>query len=429
MPSLPRRSFIRNAALGAAVLGTWTGARAAVGAPPPLKVGVIGTGWYGVLVMRKLIEAGGAECVALCDVDSAQLEKAVAAIGERQPEKPALFKEYEKLLEMEGLDAVVIGTPPHWHALQFIAACERGLAIYCEKPLAYDVRESRAMVAAAQRTGVPVQIGFQRRSSRLFHDVRDHVRGGHIGRVVNVDASINYRAALADPTPVSPPNTLDWDAWCGPGPLIPYSAQTGHGHWRLEKASGNGLLVDWGIHFIDVCRWVLGTGSPRSVTAVGGIHAYVGRITTPDTLTAHFDFDGTPVTWRHRLWGAAELYPETNIGVTFYGEKASLFVGQNKWWTLANERGARPEVREVQEDMQLAHARDFIEAVRQRRPAVCLPEDGHFTTTAVNLAMVAYEGGRTLRWDPAAEQVVGDPDLAARIKRDYRAPWRHPWDG
>ena len=185
-----------------------------------------------------------------------------------------------------GLDGVIIATPPHWHALPFIAACQKGLAIYCEKPLAYDIREGRAMANAAKKAGNLVAIGFQRRTSDAFQQVREYVRAGNAGRIVQADVQIHYTAALLDNKPQDPPAGLDWELWCGPAPKLPYSPQVGHKSWRLEEAYGNGHLVDWGIHLMDATRMMLDLGTPTSVEAAGGIYEYKGRITTPDTLTA-----------------------------------------------------------------------------------------------------------------------------------------------
>ncbi len=171
---------------------------------------------------------------------------------------------------------MVIATPPHWHALPFIEACRRGLDIYCEKPLAYDVREGRAMVDAAKASGRVVQVGFQRRHSAAIRQARQYIAEGNAGRIVTVAAQIHYPAQLADPTPQDPPATLDWDLWCGPAPKLPYSPQVGHFNWRAEEAYGNGHLVDWGIHWIDAIRVVLGLGMPRSVQSAGGLYAAEG---------------------------------------------------------------------------------------------------------------------------------------------------------
>ena len=154
---------------------------------------------------------------------------------------------------------MIISTPPQWHALPFIAAVNRGIDVFCEKPLAYDIREGRAMVDAAAKSKSVVQIGFVRRQSAAFQAVRQFIAEDKLGRIINVDAQINFTAGTASAVPVAPPPSLDWDHWCGPGPLIPYSPQVGHRNWRLEQTSGQGHLYDWGIHPVSYTHLTLPT--------------------------------------------------------------------------------------------------------------------------------------------------------------------------
>jgi predicted dehydrogenase len=280
-----RRGFLgASAAAGALALGaaTTTNAQDA----KTLRMGIIGVGWYGMVDAKAALKAGGVEIAAVCDVDSDHLQKAADDLEQQQGNRPQTFKSYEQLLDLKpALDVVVIATPPQWHALQLIAAVERGLDVYCEKPVSYDIREGRAMVDAVEKSGRIVQVGFQRRQSAAFQQAAQFIRDGGIGQLVQVDAQIHYTAGTKDNTPQDPPASLDWDLWCGPGPLIPYSPQVGHKSWRLEKTSGHGHLVDWGIHLIDTTRYLLGLGMPNKITAAGGLYAYAGKITTPDTLS------------------------------------------------------------------------------------------------------------------------------------------------
>ena len=421
---MERRRFLGTLAAGAVALGG--PARAASG--EPLRLGVVGCGWYGMVVLEAAYAAGGVETVALCDVDREHLEKAAEKVAGLQTARPRTYADWRALLEHEGLQAVVIATPPHWHALPFIEACRRGLDVYCEKPLAYDVREGQAMVEAAKAGGRVVQVGFQRRQSEAIRQAARYIRDGGPGRIVTAGAQIHYAPQLVDPTPQEPPPTLDWDAWCGPAPKLPYSPQVGHFHWRLEKAYGNGHLVDWGIHWIDTIRHVLGLGMPRVVHAAGGLYALEGRITTPDVLSAHFDFEECPVTWSHRIFGAAEYTPEASIGMLFYGEKETVFVNDTRYEVIPAAKGAERRVVEAKSDAQTAHVAEWLEAVRSRGAVSCPPEDAYRSTAAVQLAMVALESGGRLDWDEGAHEVRGGAG-AGRLVREYRAPWVHPWRG
>lgn len=429
MNPLNRRQFLGAAALGAAAL-TQAGARAAGAAAGDsarkIKLGLIGCGWYGMVDVKAAFKAGGVEVIALCDVDRDNLARSAAEVEQLQGTRPKTFSLHEEMLAAPGLEAVIIATPPHWHALQLIAAVGRGLDVYCEKPLSYEVREGRAMVDAVAKSSRTVQIGFQRRQSPAYQAVRRFLQDGGIGRVVQAEAQINYTAGLLSPEPTPPPAALDWDRWCGPGPRIPYSPQVGHKSWRLEQTSGQGHLFDWGIHLIDATRMILGEGAPRAVSAAGGIFQLAGRITTPDTLVAQFEFERCPVTWRHRLWGAEEFTPETNNGIFFYGEKGTVFVSDAKWTFLPKGKGAERQVTELKADLGLLHMVDFLDAVRARRPASCTIAEAHLSTTTVKLGMIAYAARARLEWDAKTEQIVGNPAAAKLLRRDYRAPWRHP---
>jgi predicted dehydrogenase len=420
-----RRLFLGTLAAGAAL-----GVRTARAQPKDVvRLGLIGCGWYGGVVLDAAFKAGGVEVAALCDADSEHLGKAADKYAGMQAAPPKTFKDWRELLDAPGLHAVVIATPPHWHALPFIEACRRGLDIYCEKPLAYDIREGRAMVDAARSSGRIVQVGFQRRQSDTIRQAAEYIAGGAPGRIVAVDAQIHYAPRLADPTPKAPPPALDWDLWCGPAPRLPYSEQVGHFNWRLEKTYGNGHLVDWGIHWIDAIRTILGLGMPRAVQAAGGLYHLKGRITTPDVLTAHFDFETCPVVWRHRLTGSPEYTPETNIGMFFYGEKETVFVNDRRFVVVPQGENAQRRVVESANDAQTAHVAEFLEAVRSRRHPSCTPDDAYRSTGAVQLAMIALDAGGRVEWDASSEDVRDNPRASTLLRREYRAPWTHPFRG
>jgi predicted dehydrogenase len=407
-------------------LGSALGATA-FGQNRPLKLGLIGAGWFGMVDVDAAFKAGGIEVVAVADADTTHLDEASAAIEKLQGSKPKLTKDYREVIATSGLDGVIIATPPHWHALPFIAACQKGLAIYCEKPLAYDIREGRAMANAAKKAGNLVAIGFQRRTSDAFQQVREYVRAGNAGRIVQVDVQIHYTAALLDNKPQDPPAGLDWELWCGPAPKLPYSPQVGHKSWRLEEAYGNGHLVDWGIHLMDATRMMLDLGMPTSVEAAGGIYEYKGRITTPDTLTAYFEFESCPVVWRHRLWGAQEYTPETNNGVTLFGDKQTIFVSDNRWVVIPREKGAQRRVTDVTGDLSQRSLAAWVNAVRTKGPVPCTVEEAFQSTATVQLGMIAYKTGKRVEWDARSEKIVNDSAANQRLTRPYRAPYKHPY--
>lgn len=428
MHTLSRRDFI-GAGAGLGLTVPFTAALGGAGGDKKIKLGLVGCGWYGLVDVEAAFKVGGVEVVALCDVDSDHLLSAMDRVEKLQGYRPRGFKLYEELLKVEELEAVIIATPPQWHALQLIAAVGRNLDVYCEKPLAYDVRECRAMAAAAQASGRIVQVGFQRRQSPSFLAVRDYLRQDKAGKIICAEASIHFTAGTKEPAPQTPPASLDWDLWCGPAPLIPYSPQVGHKNWRLEQTTGHGHLVDWGIHLIDAARVILGEPAPLSVSASGGLYGLKGKITTPDVLTAHFEFPSCPLTWRHRLWGAVEYAPEVSNGIFFYAEKETVFVTDDRWVVIPKGKNAERQEHKLSADAGKLHMAEFLNAVKTRQQPGCPVEEGLRSTVAVKLAMIAYETGSRVVWNPENESVTANPAAQGLLKREYRSPWRHPCRG
>jgi predicted dehydrogenase len=429
MEKMNRRKFIGTTVAGTMAMTTILRGASNNTGKAKLKTGLIGCGWYGMVDVKSALKVGGVEIIALCDIDSEHLKNSADEVEKLQGSRPKTFKSYEKLLETPGLEAVIIATPPHWHALMFIAALEKGLDIYCEKPLAYDINEGKAMVAAAKKSGRIVQIGFQRRKSKAIQQARQYIQEGNIGKIVQAVAQIHYTANILDTTPQQPPASLDWEAWCGPAPKLPYCPQIGHFAWRLEKEYGHGHLVDWGIHLIDATRWILDETMPRSVQAAGGIYYFKDKITTPDILTVHFDYDAYPVIWRHHIWGAQEYDPEVSNGIFFYGEKGTVFVTDRKWVIVSKGKDNQRKVNEVPADMATDHMAEFLQAVQTRKQPICTTEEGYFSTVTVKLAMIAYDVESKITWDQASQTIIGNPRAARLMQRDYRKPWKHPYKG
>jgi predicted dehydrogenase len=427
MQPVSRRQFLQHSAVSAVALTQMPALVRGADPDRKLKLGLIGCGWYGMEDAKAAFKVGGVEVVAVCDVDGEHLAQSAAQLEKLQDKRPATFKLYEELLKTPELDAVIIATPPHWHALQLLASLNRGLDVYCEKPLSYDIREGRAMVEAVKKSQRVVQIGFQRRQNAAFKDVREHIQSGAAGRIVCAEAHIHYTAGTKDPTPQAPPASLDWELWCGPAPLIPYSPQVGHMNWRLELTTGHGHLVDWGIHLIDASRVILGEGAPRNVSADGGLYYLKDKITTPDVLCAQFDFPTCPLTWQHRIWGAEEYTPALSNGIFFYGEKETVFVTDDRWETIPRGRNKDRQVHESKTDAGTLHMAEFLKAVRSREQPGCLIQDAYQSTLAVKLAMIAWQTGAKVTWNPQKEAISGHPAASELLLREYRKPWKHPY--
>jgi predicted dehydrogenase len=426
---MDRRTFLKNSALGTAAIASPFNIYSPV-QDRKLKVGLIGAGWYGMVISKAALQAGGIEIVAVCDVDSQHLQSSASELDKLQGKMPATFKYYQDLLDLKDLEAVFIATPPQWHALQFIAACERRLDIFCEKPLAYDPAEGMAMVRAAEKAGNIVQIGFQRRQSSAFRYAKQFIGDGKAGNIHQIVAQIHYQANPGDNTIQEPPASLDWDEWCGPAPKLDYRPSIGHLRWRLEKEYGNGHLVDWGIHHIDIIRHIMDEGIPSEFKTTGGLYALRGRITTPDTLTANMAFRRAPVVWQHRMWGTGDLNPGFNNGIFFHGELATLFVSDSRFVVMPPGNDAVMTDLEILTEggMQERHMADFINAVKQRDPGKvsCTVQDAFASTTTVQLAMMAYYTNSIVKWDDMNKIIIDNPRAVSLLKREYRNRWQHP---
>lgn len=425
---MERRKFLKVTSLGSAALA---GSFYIPSVPEDrkLRIGLIGSGWYGMVDARAALKSGGVEIAAICDVDSEHLKNSADELEKLQGTRPLTFKNYNDLLDAKGMDAIIIGTMPHWHALQFIAACEKGFDVYCEKPLAYEITEGLSMVKAAEKAGNIVQIGFQRRQSKAFSKTKELIESGKIGTVHQIVAQIHYNPGTQDATIQAPPASLDWEEWCGPAPKLDYRPNIGHKAWRLEKEYGNGHLVDWGIHHIDIIRQIMGEGMPDEFYTKGAINEFKGLITTPDTLTANMAFKKAPVLWQHRLWGNGDVTREYNNGIFFYGEKGTLFAEDSKVVFYPVARNAQKEEFLIPTPlMQENHVENFLKAVRSKDKSLisCTPSDAFMSTATVQLAMISYYTGSVVRWDQKSMQIIDNPAASKLLKREYRGKYVHP---
>jgi len=425
---MKRRKFLQITSMGSASLASSFYIPGLI-QDRKLRIGLIGAGWYGMVDTTAALKSGGVEVIGICDVDSDHLKTSADDVEKLQGSRPKTFKYYQDLLDMKGLEAVFIGTIPHWHALQFIAACEKGLDIYCEKPLSYDVMEGIAMVNAAKKAGNIVQVGFQRRQSQAFMKVKEMIESGRIGNIHRIVAQIHYNPGPQDTKIQPPPASLDWEEWCGPAPKLDYRPSIGHKSWRLEKEYGNGHLVDWGIHHIDIIRKIMDEGMPDEFHTSGGIYVLKNQITTPDTLTAEMAFGKAPVLWQHRLWGNGDVNREFNNGIFFYGETGTLFAEDSKVVIFGTGKDSKREDLSIPTPvMQDNHVKNFLDGVRQKNNSLisCTPEDAFRSTATVQLAMISYYSGSTVKWNQDKKEITGNPEASKLMKREYRGKYVHP---
>jgi predicted dehydrogenase len=445
-----RRHFLHAVAAGAALpaLAELQAAAAAV-ADKKLRVGLIGTGWYGKCDLFRLIQVAPVEVVSLCDVDSKMLDDAAEQVSQRQvsKKKPRTFGDYRKMLAEKDLDIVLVDTPDHWHALPMIAAIQSGADVWVQKPISVDVVEGQAMVAAARKYKKVVQVGTQRRSTPHLIEARDRVlKPGKLGKIGLVEICCYYHMrARENPPDAEPPANLNYEMWTGPAPKRPYNKLVHPRSWRAFMEYGNGIMGDMCIHMLDMVRWMLDLGMPRRIDSSGGILVEKNsRANIADTQTATFDFGDLPVVWTHRTYGAMPD-PKYPWAATFFGEKGTLKASVNGYdFTPMGKNepteSGKPlyEYEKYPEDKTekdleqhvasaiRVHMLDFLKAIGERSKPVADIEQGHISTASCILANLSMKLGRSLTWDAEKQQVKDDAEANKLLRRTYRDPWEHP---
>jgi predicted dehydrogenase len=439
-----RRQFFSTSATGlAAAAGAFPWA-----SPKPRRVGLIGSGWYGKCDLLRLIQVEPVEVVSLCDVDRQMLAAAADIVAGRQAskKKPRTYADYRQMLRERDLDIVLIATPDHWHALPMIEAVKSGADVYCQKPISVDVVEAQAMLAAARKYKRVVQVGTQRRSTPHLIEARDRFfKDDKLGKVALVEIYYYGRRSPRNPPDTAPPDSLDFEMWTGPAPKLPYNPMMHPRGWRSFMEYGNGTMGDMCIHMLDMVRWMMDLGAPRSVSSTGGILVVKGgKANIADTQSATWDFGDVKVIWQHRAWGAAPD-PKFTWAATFFGEKGTLKASVYGYQFTPLERGAQPiekpvayELDQYPEDKDekdlerhvapaiRGHMRDMLAAIDKRSKPVADIEQGCISTVACHLANLSMDLGRSFTWDAAKGQVVGDAEANRRLRRPYRSPWVHP---
>jgi predicted dehydrogenase len=383
-------------------------------------------------------------------VHSGRRDEAVALAGG----SPRAYGDFRALLDQDRVDAVVISTPDHWHALMTMMACAAGKDVYVEKPLTLFPREGRWMVEVARRHKRVVQVGTQQRSGPHYQKARELIRGGQIGQVVAVRmwGYRNVMPGFGSPSDGEAPPGLDYDMWLGPAPKRPYNPNRAIYHFRWFWDYSGGQMTNLGQHSLDIVHWFMDVTAPAAVTSAGGRFALKDNGETPDRQDAIFEYPGWTATWSQRECsrGAAPA-----MGLEFCGTLGSMKVSRKGFVVTLDPKvtpdqaiprfgSAHPAggptttgLRELPSsgtpanedrtgdefDQFKRHARNFLECVRSRRDPISDVEGGHRVATACHLANLSLRLGRKLRWDAERETVAGDSEAAARLERPYRAPW------
>jgi predicted dehydrogenase len=450
MKKRTRRGFLRESVAGVmgagVVAATTSGTRASTGstalsqdrvagANRRVRVGLIGCGGMGSGDLRDMLKSG-AECVALCDVDDAQSEKVRQTIDKTFNQRPDLVtRDFRRVVDRKDIDAVIVATPDHWHALPTVMACLAGKDVYVEKPLSLTIGEGRVMVDVARRTNRVVQMGTHQRSATHYAEAVDYVKSGALGkiRVVKTWAYQDWMGNIPSVPDSDPPSTVDYDMWLGPAPKRPFNKNRFHFNFRWYYDYSGGLMTDWGAHMIDIANWGMNVTAPRAAVAVGGKFGFPDDAEeTPDTQQTLWECDGFSMIWEHATAIGQGPFMRDH-GVAFHGNNGILVVDRGGWevypeterknnrkvYRMAGEprRGAGSE------DYHLLHVKNFLDCMDSRQRPTSDVEVGHNSMIACHLGNIAFRSGRRVHWDVAHERVIGDADQQAFVMKPYRKPW------
>lgn len=453
--AMPTRRQFLGCATGAGVVGLnpyWSTVQAE---PLPskadrLRVGCIGVGGRGMGVAKEASAFG--DIVAVCDADLAKAERAQAAFGG----KPAVCQDYRRLLDRNDIDVITNGTPDHWHTIVNIAACRSGRDVYTEKPLTLTIEEGKILRRVVQETGRIVQVGTQQRSVEHFRTACELVRNGRIGNLKQVAVLLPFWTTKGGPFPPQPvPATLDWDLWQGQAPERPFCPQRLHFNFRWWSEYAGGIITDWGQHHMDIAHWGMGVEQSGPLE-IEGRAFFPNRglpdcFNNPDRFVVRMKYPGdidllylvvrdakylesmaagdiTQAEDAELFAGIPEEWKtEQRNGIMFIGDQGRVFVNRGGAYGKAvediKEHPLPPDAVRLYESQ--SHMGNFFECIGSRNPPVSPVDIGHRVITACHLANAAMRLRRKINWDPAKEEIVGDPEASNSIcvRRDQRAPY------
>jgi len=444
---IDRRTFLTTSTatlVGAGVaLRGQTASAQILGANDRVRVGVIGTGRQGTSDMRNHMSLPGVEIAAICDVYGTNLAKAAALVPSAQQ-----HKDFREILDRTDIDAVIVGTPDHWHPLVTVMACQAGKDVYVEKPTSVAIDEGRKMVEAARKYKRVVQVGTQQRSAAHFRKTVDLVGSGRLGRISMVrcwNANNQSPEGFGNPPDGTPPADLDWDMWLGPAPKVPFNPNRfgvypdAWSYFRYFWDYAGGMMTDWGVHLIDIVHWAMKVDAPLAVSAVGGKLAIDDNRETPDTIVASYQYPGFIMIYENRSGNSREINGH-GYGIEFYGTDGTLFVDRSGLEIVPEKRrieGTTSSGTQSSETMNRTepltlestkdnptHAQNFIACVKSRELPICDIEVGHRSSSAAILGNLAYRTGASLKWDARRERVEGNDKAGGMLDREYRSPWK-----
>lgn len=408
---MDRKKFIQQSTLltGAGLLmpslTSFRKASQKIGANDTLVIGAIGINGMGWSDTKALLNIPGVKLAAICDVDQNVLEKREAEM-KAQGVRVKTFTDYRKLLEEKEIDAVVIGSPDHWHALMMIHACQAGKHVYVEKPIGNSVGECQAMVAAQEHYGTVVQVGQWQRSQQHFQDAVNYLATGVLGPIRTVKVWCYQGWMRPDPiVPDSaPPKGVDYQRWLGPAPLKPFNSSRFHFHFRWFWDYAGGLMTDWGVHLLDYALLGMKASLPKTIVGLGGKFAYPDLAEeTPDTLTTLYEFDQFNLVWDSAMGIDNGSYGRDH-GIAFIGNHGTLILNRGGWEVIEERQSenkvAKPLVKPSDNGLQ-KHAQNFVAAIRANDPTKvnCSIQEGAHVATVAQMGNISYRSGEKLYWD------------------------------
>lgn len=438
--SLSRRRFLRTSA-GLAAGGTALLSRTSRAAPSErVRVGIMGAGGRALSLINSFSRNREVEVVAIADLDANRLPKGLETASKLQGKNVRGESDFRRLIDDQSIDALVIGTPDHWHAIPTILACQAGKDVYVEKPDSHNIVEGMRMVAAMRKHQRIVQMGSQHRSTLRLQSAIELVRSGELGRCVVAKAWENTRQGAINATADSAvPPGVDYDMWQGPAPQRPFNRNRFHGRWRWFYDYGTGDLGNDGVHRLDMAVALLNAacqaqgdppiGLPRTIFANGGKWYFDDAQEFPDTMQANYEFgEGRKrklLTYEMRIWTPYHYLGQSE-GAALFGDRGYLAIGNRNW--VAYGAGGKEIARGDGDSSEVPHVQNFIDCIKSRkRPHCDLETVGHPASVLCHAGNIAARVGRKLTLDPTSETFVDDVEAnALRSRGEYRKPWILP---
>ena len=433
-----RRNFLKTSTTATLALGATPILRAKSGRK--YKTALIGSGWWGMNILREAMASGQSKVVGLCDVHSHPLEVSAEEVTDLNGDKPKIYKDYRELLQKEKPEIVIIATPDHWHALPAIDALKAGANVFLEKPTAHTIAESRAITNAVKAADRALQVGLHRRVGTHHVSGMEFLNSGKVGDIGMVRMFVAGGGGKESPVKnQEPPEGMDWDFYCGPAPMRPFCSRIHPGGWRNFLDFGNGTMADWGVHWMDQLLWWTDEEHPKYVYSTGGRPVRGDAVfndkeqTTdaPDTQVCTWQFENFTATWEHRKY-ARNNSEKHSIGCYFYGTKGIFHMGWRDGWTFHPTNAKDPVVHldsQLQEpdghNMQILWS-DFLKAIECGKQPTCDIETSHRSSILPLLGMISYKTGQGIAWDGEKEKILNNPAASKLLKREYRGEWKFP---